>query len=258
MEAKMDTFVQLKGTLSNGPDAVLKAYKLFDEIGVLQYKVYRYPQLQRDVDTRNQDVSGRFQKVGAMFAKFGTATAWFSPEVLRIPQPTMEKWLADTPALAPYRFGILDLYRQQKHVLDEKGEKLLSFASRFNGTPTSTFQELSTSDIKFPTIKLADGREMTMSPANYQTVLQTNYNQADRAKAFAAHIGSYSATANTYAALYNGVLQRDWFQAQARNYPTTLEAAVDSDNVPTSVVETLVSTVRAGTAPAAARSPPCR
>ncbi len=249
MEAKMDSFVQLKGTLANGPDAVLKAYRLFDEIGILQYKVYRYPQLQRDVDTRNQDISGRFQKVGAIFAKFGTATAWFTPELLRIPQPTMEKWLNETPALAPYRFGILDRYRQQQHVLDEKGERLLSYASRFNGTPASTYQELSTSDIKFPAVRLADGREVTVSPANYQTILQTNYNQADRAKAFAAHLTTYSATSNTYAAIYNGLLQRDWYQAQARNYPTTLEAALDSDNVPPSVVETLVSTVRAGTAP---------
>ena len=249
MEAKMDAFVKLKGTLASGPDALLKAYRMFDEIGILQYKVYRYPQLQRDVDTRNQDVSGRFQKVGAIFAKFGTATSWFTPELLTIPQPTMEKWLNETPALGAYRFGILDRYRQQKHVLDEKGERLLSYAARFNGTPTSTFQELSTSDIKFQSVKLADGREVTVSPANYQTILQTNYNQADRAKAFNAHLATYSSTANTYAAIYNAVLQRDWFQAQARNYPTTLDAALDSDNVPTSVVETLVSTARAGTAP---------
>ena len=249
MEAKMDEFAKLKSTLANGPGAVLTAYKLFDEIGILQYKVYRYPQLQRDVDTRNQDVSARYQKVGAVFAKFGTSTAWFSPELLKIPQATMEKWLGETPALQSYRFGILDRYRQQQHVLDEKGEKLLSYASQFSGTPTATFEELSTSDIKFPTIKLADGRELAMSPGNYQSVLQTNYSQADRAKAFSAHIGAYTGTVNTYAAIYNGVVQRGWFQAQARNYPTTLDAALDSDNVPRSVVETLVSTVRAGTAP---------
>ena len=99
MEAKMDAFVKMKGTLASGPDAVLAAYRAFDEIGILQYKVFRYPQLQRDVDTLNQDVAARYQNVGAMFAKFGTATAWFTPELLQIAQPTMERWLADTPAL---------------------------------------------------------------------------------------------------------------------------------------------------------------
>ncbi len=157
MEAKMDTFAALKGSLATGPAAVLKAYKLYDEIGMLQYRVYRYPQLQRDVDTRNQEIAGKFQRVGVIFAKFGTATAWFNPELLTIPQAKMEEWIKATPELAPYAFTILDTYRQQKHVLDEQGEKLLSYGSRFNSTPGAIFQELSTSDIKFPAIKLADG-----------------------------------------------------------------------------------------------------
>jgi oligoendopeptidase F len=249
MEGKMDAFAALKGTLASGPEAVLRAYKAYDEIGMLQYKVYRYPQLQRDVDTRNQEVAGKFQRVGAVFAKFGTATAWFTPELLTIPQATMEKWIAETPALAPYKFGILDNYRQQAHVLDEKGEKLLSFATRFNQTPTLTFQELSTSDIKFPKVALSDGKEVTLSPGTYQSVLQTNYNQADRAKAFDAYLKTYAATANTYAAIYNGVMQRGWFVAQARSYPSTLAAALDGNNIPEAVVTTLVDTVRAGTAP---------
>jgi len=249
MEAKMDAFAAMKGTLAQGPQALLKAYQAFDEIGMLQYKVYRYPQLQRDVDTRNQDVAGRFQRVGAVFAKFGTSTAWFTPEVLTIPQATMEKWIAATPALAPYRFGILENYRQQAHVLDEKGEKLLSYAAQFNQTPTATFQELSTSDIKFPKVTLSDNKEITLTPGNYQLVLQTNYNQADRAKAFDAYLKTYAATANTYAAIYNGVLQRCWFTAQARNYPNTLDAALDGNAIPPAVVKTLVDTVRSGTGP---------
>ncbi|MES2947009.1 MAG: oligoendopeptidase F [Pseudomonadota bacterium] len=248
-EAKMDAFAARKGTLKNGPAALLSAYQAFDEIGMLQYKVYRYPQLQRDVETRNQEVAGKFQRVGAVFAKFGTATAWFTPELLKIPQATVEQWIRETPALAPYKFTILDNYRQQAHVLDEQGEKLLSFATRFNDTPKATFQELSTSDIKFPKVTLSDGKEITLSPGTYQGVLQTNYVQADRAKSFEAFLATYAATANTYAAIYNGVMQKGWFTAQARNFPTTLDAALDGHAVPLNVVNTLVDTVRAGTAP---------
>ena len=249
MEARMDAFAKLKGTLAQGPAAVLKAYRDFDDIGKQQYLVYRYPQLQRDVDTRDQAMAGRFQRVGAVFAKFDTATSWFTPELLKVPQPTMEKWIAETPALAPYRFTILDTYRQQKHVLDESGERLLSLAGQFNRSPQAAYQELSTSDIKFPTIKLADGKDVLLSPGNYSALLDSNPNQADRAKAAAAHVGTYGATANTYAALYNGIAQRNWFLAQARNFPATLDAALDGNNIPRAVVETLVETTRAGTAP---------
>ena len=88
-----------------------------------------------------------------------------------------------------------------------------------------------------------------MSPGAYQSILQTNYNQADRAKAFEAFLETYGATANTYAAIYNGVMQKGWFTAQARNFPATLDAALEGNAVPPAVVKTLVDTVHAGTAP---------
>ncbi len=249
LDARMTEFAALKGTLAGGAPAVLHAYQLLDEIGMLQERVYSYTALQRDVDMRNQDMGARFQRVQALFARFGIATAWFTPELLRIPQATMEQWIAQTPALGIYRFTILDNYRLQQHVLDEQGERLLSYGARANETPRAAFQELSTADIVFPKIALADGREVTLTPGTYQEILFTDRNQADRAKAFEAFLKTYAATANTYAALYNGVLQRDWFLAQARRYPTTLGAALDGNNIPPAVVETLVTTTRQGTAP---------
>jgi len=249
IDTKIEAFGQLKDSLKRGPDAVLKAYQAFDEIGMLQYKVYGYTALQRDVDTRNQEISGKYQRVMALFAKLGTATSWFTPELLSVPQATMEQWIANTPALKQYAFTILDNYRQQKHVLDEKGERLLSYAAQFNATPKATFQELSTSDIKFPLVTLSDGKEIKLTPGTYQSVLETNYKQADRAKAFEAYLKTYAATTNTYAAIYNGVLQRGWFNAQARNFPSALDAALDGNAIPTSVVTNLVDTVRQGTAP---------
>ena len=75
LETKMDAFAALKGTLSEGPAAVLQAYQAFDDIGMLQFRVFRYPQLQRDVDMRDQAVAARLQRAQALFAKFRTAIA---------------------------------------------------------------------------------------------------------------------------------------------------------------------------------------
>jgi oligoendopeptidase F len=250
MDARMDAFSRLKGTLAQGGAArLLEAYRAYDEIGKLQYRVYRYPQLQRDVDTRDQAVAGRFQRVAAAFAKFETTSAWFLPELLALPEATVKVWIEQTPALAPYRFTILDSFRRKAHVLDDKGEHLLSLASLLNAAPGTIYQELSTSDIKFPSLKLSDGKEVVLSPGNYGALLESNPNQAERGQAAAAHVGTYGATANTYGAIYNGLLQRDWFLAQARNFPTTLDAALDTNAIPKSVVETLIESTRAGSAP---------
>jgi oligoendopeptidase F len=250
MERRMDAFVRWKGTLASGGAArLLEAQQAFDAIGQLQYRLYRYPQLQRDVDTRDQATAGRFQRVGAAFAKFDEATAWYVPELIAIPEATVRGWIEATPGLAPYRFPILDAFRKKAHVLDEKGERLLALAGRTNAAPGTIYGELTTSDIVWPTLKRNDGSEVVLSPGNYAALLEKSRDQAERRRAAAAHIGTFGKTANTYAAIYTGVLQRDWFVAQARNFSTTLDAALDDNAIPRAVVTNLIEQTRAGTAP---------
>ncbi len=45
------------------------------------------------------------------------------------------------------------------------------------------------------------------------------------------------------------MLQRDWFHSQARGYASTLDAALHGNNIPTAVVENLITATKAGTEP---------
>jgi len=130
-----------------------------------------------------------------------------------------------TPALAPYRHPILDGFRKRAHVLDEKGERLLSLAGPTARAAGTIYEELSTTDIQFPTVTFSDGQSVKLAPGAYAALLESNPVQADRAKAAEAHLGAYAATAASYAATYKAVLERDWFLAQARDFPSTLDAA---------------------------------
>jgi oligoendopeptidase F len=96
---------------------------------------------------------------------------------------------------------------------------------------------------------LSNGTEATLTYGQYRAILATNRNQADRAAAFKAFHTTYEAAANTYASLYNAVLQRDLFYSKARGYSSTLEAALHGNNIPTGVVENLIATTKAGTEP---------
>jgi len=244
LEKYMEEVTSLQGTLANGPEALYKAFKLQEDLNILSYKVYRYPQLQRDTDTRNQDISSKFQQVGILFSKFGTATAWLNPELLQIPWDTMKTWLDENENLTPYRFGIEDLYRQQAHVLDAEKEKLLSYYSQFEGTPRDIYGELSTSDIDFPSVTLSTGEERKMTAGNYSLTLATSTVQEDRKLAFETHYNVYKENENTYAKIYNAVCQKDWANAQARNYASSLESYLEGNNIPTLVYENLVEVVR--------------
>ncbi len=249
LELKIDEYARLQGTLSQGADPLLGAFELADDIGQLEYRVWYYPSLRYDEDQRDNGVNARKQRVQILFARLAQAAAWFDPELLSIPIETVRGWMEQNSALAGYRFAIERLYHQQEHVLDEKGEKLLSLSSRLSSAPNDSYWALSTADVKFPSITLSTGRVVTVSYGQYRAILATERAQRDREAAFHAIHETYRSTLNTYASLYNGVCQRDWFHARARGYASTLEAALHGDNIPTTVVENLIETTRHGVEP---------
>lgn len=249
LESGVDQYAALKGTLAGGPEHLLRAFRLAEDLGQLAYRVWYYPSLQYDEDQRNNTINARRQQVQILFARWKQAESWFSPELLKIPLETIRAWMDQAPPLQLYRFAIENLYRQQEHVLDEAGERLMSLSSRLASAPNDAYWALSTADTKFPAITLSTGEQVTVSYGQYRAILATRREQSDREKAFTVFHETYKASLNTYASLYNGVCQRDWFQARARGYTSTLEAALHGDNIPTSVVENLIDTTRAGVAP---------
>jgi oligoendopeptidase F len=249
LEAGIDRYAALRGTLGGGPDHLLEAFRLSEEVGQLAYRVWYYPSLQNDEDQRDNVINAKKQQVLILCARLSQAESWFNPELLAIPLATVRGWMDQSSALRLYRFAIENLYRQQEHVLDEAGERLMSLASRTASAPNEAYWALSTADAKFPKITLSPGEEVTVSYGQYRALLATRREQSDREIAFTALHETYKSTLNTYATLYNGVCQRDWFQARARGYATTLDAALHGDNIPTSVVENLIETTRAGVEP---------
>ena len=249
LEEQIDGYAAFKGTLAEGPHRLLAAFQLNDKLGQLAYKVYYFPSLKYDEDQRDNHINARKQQIQALMAKWQQATSWFSPEMLTIPLETVREWMRDDAALAVYRFAIEEVYRLQEHVLDEKGEALLSYSSRLSGAPNEAYSALSTADAKFPEVTLSTGETVTMSYGRYRAVIATNRNQDDRRKSFLAHYGKYADTLNTYASLYHSTCQRDWFYTRARGYKTTLEAALHGNAIPRSVVDNLIHTTRQGAAP---------
>ena len=249
LESEIDAFTALQGTLAQGVDRLLAAFRAMDAMGSLSYRVWYFASLHYDQDQRDNAVDARRQQVQILFARQQQAGSWFNPELLAIPLVTVRDWLEASTELAVYRFAIESLFHEQEHVLDEPGERLMSFAGRFNSVPHDSYAALTTADVKFPSITLTGGERVTLSYGQYRVLLETNRRQADRAAAYRAFHRSYADNQNTYAALYNGVLQRDWFHARARGYETTLDAALHGNNIPTSVVENLIAGTKQGVEP---------
>jgi oligoendopeptidase F len=249
LERAIEAFPAFQGTLSRGSEQLLAAFRAMDTMGALSYRVWYFAALHYDQDQRDNAINAKRQQVQILFARQAQASSWFNPELLTIPIDTVRAWLDASADLNVYRFAIESLFHEQEHVLDEQGERLMSFAGRFNSVPHDSYSALTTADMKFPSITLTSGETTTLTYGQYRALLETNRHQEDRAAAYRAFHRTYADSQNTYAALYNGVLHRDWFHARARGYASTLDAALHGNNIPTSVVENLIRETKAGVEP---------
>jgi oligoendopeptidase F len=249
LEKGIEAYKAHEGTLANGPDHLLAALRDSDVLGQLAHRVWYLPALTYDQDQRNNTINAKRQQVQLLMARWRQATAWFNPELLQLPLATVRVWMDQSPDLALYRFAIEDIFRQQAHILNEQGERLLSLSQRLGSVPHDAYAALSTADARFRTITLSTGESTEVSYGQYRKLLATCREQRDRRAAHEAFYDTYIASVNTYATIYNGVLQRNWFEARARGYATTLDAALYGNDIPTSVVENLIREAKAGVAP---------
>ena len=249
LDQGIEAYKKYEGTLAQGAGQLLRALKDRDALSQLSYKVWYYPSLQYDEDQRNNTINARRQRVQLLIAKWQEATSWFNPELLKLPLDAVRQWLSESPELATYRFAIEEVFRLQEHVLDEQGERLISLSDRLGSVPRDSYAALSTADARFPTVTLSTGETTQVTYGQYRKLLATCRSQADRRLAYEALYDTYAATLNTYAAIYNGVMHGEWFEARARGYTTTLEAALFGNNIPTSVVENLIHETKQGVGP---------
>lgn len=249
LKVMMKEIPQYKGKIKENSKKFVELIQLEEKMGRVLDKLYVYVYMLKDLDSKDEVSSVKLQEIQALYTEYSVSAAWITPEILEIPKETMEKWIAENPELKDHKFGLMEIYRLQGHVLDEGKEKLLSYYGQYMGAPHDIYAELSISDMKWNEVKLSDGYEGPVTNGVYSKVLATNRNQEDRKKAFEALYGAFENNKNTYGAIYRALLQRDVASSKGRNYGSSLEKALEPKNVPTEVYTTLLKSAIDNNAP---------
>ena len=227
----------------------IELIKLEEKIQRMIDKLYLYPYMLRDLDSKDVVAAEKMQIIEHIYSEYSVISSWIVPKILEIPKETMDKWIERNPELHEHRFGLSELYRLREHVLDKDKEKLLSYFSQYMGAVNDIYDELSISDIKWNEVELSNGEKVQVTNAMYSKILEENKFQADRKKAFEALYNSYFINRNTYAAIYRGQIQRDVAGMKAKNYKSTLERALESNNIPVDVYLNLIGSAKENSAP---------
>ena len=160
LDAGIERYAALKGTLSQGPEALQTAFRCRKSSASsriasgISRRCSTTKTSATTPSTRGASGSRSSSRSGNRPSR-GSA-----PNCCAIPLDTVRGWMDRvTWRSLLYRFAIENLYRQQEHVLDDAGERLMSLPAAWPPRPTTPTRRCRRPTRRFPTVDLSSGEE---------------------------------------------------------------------------------------------------
>ncbi len=230
------------GKLGENAETLYAYLERMEQVNAKAELLANYCMRKSDQDTRvakYQAMAGKFMSV---VVALSAATSFETPEILAIDDAQLEIFYAACPKLERYRRYLTDERRRKEHILSPAEEKLLAAAGEMANAPSDVYGNLGNADMKFPDAVDAEGKHHPLTQGTFVLCEESE----DRELRKSAYENMYHTLANfknTAAALLNAQGKQLKFFADARKYPSTLDAALDRTNVPTSVYLNLIDAV---------------
>ena len=205
--------------------------------------LYCYASLRRSEDTRAEAAQKMYAKANATYVAYQSAVAFAQPEILSLPEDAL-KAMAEDAELEPYRFLVQDLLRRKPHTLSAAEEQLLAGFGELLGAPGEIADNLQDADMVFEPVKDSQGNTVEVTGSNY-ILLQSSNDRTLRENAFRSYYKGYRQHINTFAATYAADIKAAVAEAKARHYESSRAMSMAGENIPASVYDNLVTTVRA-------------
>jgi oligoendopeptidase F len=202
------------------------------------YKLYTYSQRYFDQEQNNEDADKLVQKVSDLSVKHSTASKFITDEVINFDQSVIDNILSDNE-LINYHFDIKDTLKNKNHILSEVEEKLLSKISDVFSTSSDVYTVFKNTELKYTKVKLSSGEEVEINDQNYRELRESSVRD-DRKIAFDTFWQTYDDYKNTFAKLMQKFVKNSATNNNIRNYNSSLEASLSSEEIPIEVYDKLI------------------
>ncbi len=231
----------IRGTLGQGAERLKEGLDLLMSVDRQLSKLTTYAHLRHDEDITNPQFKTDYERILGLAHAFAQETAWFQPELMSLSDELLRQYL-HSPVLAGYRFYLEKMLRMKAHTLTPDNEQLMALAAQALETPYKAFNAISDADFKFGLVVDGEGKERPLTHAAYGVYVR-DQDRLLRERAFKQYHGQYAAYENTLCELLAGQVKTHAFQARARHFSSSLEAALYPKNIETSVYHALIEAV---------------
>ena len=250
-EAFEEDFRKLDGYIANvaafagrltDAASVKACFEADTALDLLLSDLFCYANLRRSEDTRAEDAQALYMRIYAKYVEAMTQTSFVRPELLSLPEETLEA-IRDDEAMRDYAYTMERLLRTKPHTLTADQEQLLASFGEVFAAPSEIADNLMDADMVFDSVTDKDGNEVEVSTSSYID-LQMSGDRVLRENAFRSFYKGYRQHINTFAASYGGTVKGHVAEAAARHYESSRAMSMAHENVPASVYDSLIEAVR--------------
>ena len=242
LASELPSLRQFHGTLASSASRLADALETQSSFDKELARLFVFASMRSDEDTRVSAYQGMQQEMIQLGSILGTEGAFIEPEILKMDNATIERFIAQEPRLLVFRHYLDDIARRRAHTLSNAEEKLLAGSTVMASGPSSVFGIFTDADFPYPSITLSNGKTVKLDKAAF-SLHRASPSREDRQKVMEAFFTALGKYRGTFGSMMNSNVQTSVFYAHARNYDNSLEATLDQPNIPISVYSRLVEGV---------------
>lgn len=242
VESEFESYNSFRGRLHESVNVFREAIEFHLDITRKIDRIYTYAHLKSDEDKSNQFYLGLHQGAISLFTRATELSSFLTPEIQSLSDGVVKRYIEDK-SLSEYTFYLQKILRYKPHTRNEAEEQILAMSREIANASSHVFGQLDNVDLMFGTLSDEAGKEVELSHGNFTTFLQ-NPRREIRKKAFFQYYQAYDNHKHTLAATLAHSVKKDLFYSRVRHFENCRISALFSDNVPETVYDNLIATVK--------------
>ena len=239
LENKIKTVESYKGTLEKSAENIYNCYKANCEALEIHEKLYAYAMLKYHQNMADTERIKLYKEIESLTADFSTRIAFIEPEITKIDEKIIEKYLKENTKLQEFEKSLKDILKEKKHILSEELETALSKYSEVFNASENTDDTFTNTEFDYPNIIDENGKELKMTDGLYSKYMKSSKEKI-RKQAFESMYSLYKKHINTITELYLTRVKARTISSKLRNYKSSLEAATNADDSSVKVYDVLL------------------
>lgn len=233
--------VNLKGKILDSAKNLLSYCEASSKLDKILTDTYVWCNLYKYEDLSNSEANELVLNIEDFYHQISMETSFVVPEIIKGSLEQIKKYTEEEPKLKEYAFIFENIFKDKEHILSEKEETLIKQLTHAYGKNQDTYEVLNDAEGDLGKITV-EGKEIQITQSNFISLLK-NKDTKVRESAFKTYYDFYKNHKNTIASLYASNVLEDNALAKVRNFDSSLNMALNGENINPQVYENLLSAV---------------